>query len=538
MISLSSCCGYSGKQVDQTASGRPNTLAPFVDDTYIQEGRESPFGLDYIFPLVPEFRNPEIVRDFGEVVKVRWVDFSQVTWDTIEPKPPKNGNHVYDWSGLDEAVRQWEHYGVHIMITLKSSSRWGTITPSGKENVYLKGGLKLLTRGASYLPKPEHMQDYRDYIYNLVRRYDGDGIDDMPGLRFPILHYQIENEVTNEMNWGGSADEYGVFLKESYEAARKANSNVKIILAGLNYDSVYGFYDKNMDPLTRAFVEKNLTRVTPTMRKYVERSMQFTMRAMQFCSWYDIYDVRWPFYGYVVKSREFLDKFGCQGKEIWSAETYCNPPFLPKEPIIPNTTVIPYTAPSQSEEYIKIANRPGDKEFPKFSAWYRGLQAAYVVKECMPALQAGSKKIMMGYAVDAQSFLAGYPWSIMGLRSKTFNKLWPCAYSYKQLIEKLDGFRSCTRLQMPENVYVYECIVKGGKKVLVAFYDDHIAQNMDEPQGTTNVEIPFAGNDAKVTHVISELDQKEAKVDRIKVMGGKIKMDLTEYPVFIEPVIE
>jgi hypothetical protein len=104
------------------------------------------------------------------------------------------------------------------------------------------------------------------------------------------------------------------------------------------------------------------------------------------------------------------------------------------------------------------------------------------------------------------------------------------------LIRKLDGLVSCERLAMPDRVYVYACTVRNGRKVLVAFYDDHIAQNHDEPLGSTRIELRFAEQRARVTHIIKELDATEARVEQLETKAGKLELEITEYPIFIEPL--
>ena len=115
-----------------------------------------------------------------------------------------------------------------------------------------------------------------------------------------------------------------------------------------------------------------------------------------------------------------------------------------------------------------------DKEFDAVNRWYRGRQAAMVVKTAWSAAcrnEETDERLGAGFASAA----GAYPLAVGGYKSTTFDKLWPAAYTYKLLIEKLDGMTACRRLPMPEYVYVYECTVRGGRKVHVAFYDDHIA---------------------------------------------------------------
>ena len=253
-----------------------------------------------------------------------------------------------------------------------------------------------------------------------------------------------------------------------------------------------------------------------------------------FCRDYDILDARWPNYGIVAKSKELLREVGCPEKPVWSAEIYSGFPLI--EPLVlPNWTLQAWPTPSRSVEYMGILKNPNHAKFDEINAWYRGLQAAQVVKICMVALDAGSQKLMMGWAVDAQNFLAVSTFSHHGLYSITFNRFWPAGYTYGLTIRKLEGLSRIQRLPMPENVYVYQCTVKDGREVLVAFYDDHIAQNHDEPTGETAAELPLRAPWARITHIVTRIGQTEPEVVLSQVRDGKLSLRLTEYPVFIEP---
>ena len=204
--------------------------------------------------------------------------------------------------------------------------------------------------------------------------------------------------------------------------------------------------------------------------------------------------------------------------------------------ILPMTTLGPYPAPSRSLDYIRVTRSPKDKDFDAVNRWYRAGQAAMVVKLCLVGLNAGTKKLMNGWALDSQVPLAPYPLGVGGYKSTTFDKLWPAAYTYKLLIEKLDGITSCHRLPMPDYVYVYECAVRGGRKVLVAFLDDHVARNHDERAPMVTAAIPIGAARARVTHIVTELDQTEPRVETLDAPGGRLPLPLTAFPAFVEPL--
>jgi len=540
VVALGLCAGLAaGGQARAGEAAQPPRLVPpsptdgAAWQRYVQQGRESPFGLDYVFVLDPRFRKPEVARDLGGVVGVRWVNFAHVGWGQLEPKPPKAGKRSYDWATLDEGVRQWQQYGVHIMMSLRLHSPWGTAKPSGEEFTYLGGLLSWIPKGgADYLPKPEHAQDLRDFIAALVERYDGDGVADMPGLRFPILHYQVGNECYNELFWAGMVEEYGQCLREVAQSARRACPDVKIVLSGVGFEQLYGFYDREMDPRTRAYVESYLPKVGPKMRPFVKRGDEFCRRSIQFPD-YDILDVRWPYYGVIAAWRDALQRAGREDVEVWSAEMFAVLPLL-DQMILQYCTLQPYPTPSRSLEYIRVLRNPNDRSFAAINRWYRAMQAAMIPKYCMPALEAGSKRLMMGWALDAQTPLAPYPLGVDGLKSLTTDKLWPAAYTYKLLIEKLDGISACRRLTVPDTAYAYECLVRGGRKVIVAFCDDHIAQNHDEPTGTVAIAIPFDAPSARLTHIVAEPDETEPKVETLRPAAGRLRLTLTELPIFLE----
>ena len=149
----------------------------------------------------------------------------------------------------------------------------------------------------------------------------------MPGLLFPVLHYQVCNEAYNELFWAGTVEEYGAHLKEVTQAARRACTQVKIILSGVCFQPMDGFYDRQMDPRTQAYVDRLLPKTAPKMIPFLQRMDQFSRQSLR-CPDYDILDARWSLYGVVDRCREELQQAGRPNTEIWSAEIYTAHPLL------------------------------------------------------------------------------------------------------------------------------------------------------------------------------------------------------------------
>ncbi len=106
-------------------------------------------------------------------------------WDKIE-----TSQDVYDWSEADRTVKYWESRNQAILATLWPFAQWDqtrchaneakTQDPFGDQDVWLMSVC--------------HVESYQEWIGNVVERYDGDGIADMPGLTYPITHWEIAHE--------------------------------------------------------------------------------------------------------------------------------------------------------------------------------------------------------------------------------------------------------------------------------------------------------------------------------------------------------
>jgi len=83
---------------------------------------------------------------------------------------------------------------------------------------------------------PCSMEDYKTFLTKLVERYDGDGIEDMQGLKLPIKYWEVLNEP--EMKdayltfYKGTQEEYVQILKSSKEAIKSACPDCKIVQGG------------------------------------------------------------------------------------------------------------------------------------------------------------------------------------------------------------------------------------------------------------------------------------------------------------------
>jgi len=153
-------------------------------------------------------------------------------WGKIEPKRGE-----YDFSEADEVVQKAQSMGLNILATIWpyadwDQEEWGNIDRFVKK------------RDFPELPfsryKPYDMKAYKEFVKVLVERYDGDGIDDMPGLERPIKYWEVINEpstsITSKLEgksygfFKGDAKDYFEVLKVTYEAIKEADKDAKVLL--------------------------------------------------------------------------------------------------------------------------------------------------------------------------------------------------------------------------------------------------------------------------------------------------------------------
>jgi hypothetical protein len=88
---------------------------------------------------------------------------------------------------------------------------------------------------------PIDIPSYKEFVKAVVERYDGDGIDDMPGLMNPIRYWQVGNEPNLSHQLRSPRSDYATYQKITYEAIKEANPDAFVLMAG-----VAGFPDSYM----------------------------------------------------------------------------------------------------------------------------------------------------------------------------------------------------------------------------------------------------------------------------------------------------
>ncbi len=455
-----------------------------------EEGEDSIFGVGYA------------VKGYAKLVAqmgAKWVKIPSVAWGIVEPKPPKKGKHTYQWEHLDRLVKEYEDARLHIQIVIKASCPWGAKDFAPPPEPWRK----------SYPPKKEHWDDYYQFVYNLVERYDGDGYKDMPGLRYPIRYYEIESEAEHSIFWAGSVEEYNRLLKIAYKAAKHAHSETKIILSGINFGKLF---DEFPSP-------QELKQKIKHLSKRHKNALSFIRQSLSMGDYYDVIDYHYNrdytgAYGAINWIRQELAKYGYQ-KEIWAGDT----------------ASVPWITDKDNRDILLILLNPRHPRHQETVNWFRAEQAKLSVKKFIVAAELGIKKVILepirDFPKNAYKGWAKESWFLAGIFDKDKTPR-PVFYAYAQLTKKLKFFEKVERIPK-KGMYFYKISFSNKEPIYIAWCDE----GPQRIKLKTTEKSPYI----RVEKVITTSTQ-HPEVKIIKAKNTKFTLTLDDTPVFIEFIPE
>ena len=157
------------------------------------------------------------------------------TWGRIEKEPG-----IYDFSEMDNTVKIAQKNNIATLAELQPFADWDQAWDKNCK-----------AKEHEYLCKPKDMQAYKRFVAKTVERYDGDGEDDMPGLKIPIKYWQIINEPDIKEDpyvifFVGDENDYFEVLRESYLTIKDVCPDCKVLQgAAAAVESTFlSFWDK------------------------------------------------------------------------------------------------------------------------------------------------------------------------------------------------------------------------------------------------------------------------------------------------------
>ncbi len=165
-------------------------------------------GIEYSFP-----GQEAAFKDAG-ISGVKFYPENYTSWEKMQSSATAKIN----FSATDDMVKRYQNNGMtNITMGLRYDASWA--------------------KQSNGLPQAKYQTAYETWLSKVVERYDGDGVDDMVGLRAPITTYEIGTEFSTYVPASGA--DYAPFLAKSYQIAHQAFSNVKVAHAAFLTTNIF-----------------------------------------------------------------------------------------------------------------------------------------------------------------------------------------------------------------------------------------------------------------------------------------------------------
>ncbi|MFH1784979.1 MAG: hypothetical protein ABH842_00990 [Candidatus Micrarchaeota archaeon] len=456
------------------------------------------------------------VKDLG----MSWASLQpHAIWFQIEKEPG-----VYDWSKLDEEVKWLQE--IDADITIVHSYLYNSFDPAVRAQVAGKILEIMQERGSGNIgdafiafnreyngpetygltidpldPNDEKMPYLVNFVNACAERYDGDGIDDMPGLKYSVRVHHIVEEWHAE-----DPDEYLAFLKKLSPSIKQANPDAKIMIPGLympNFGRLYAYSEGYIDdPDAGVWKGIKFTRGqlnNSTALQNGKESWEKILRDGK--DYFDIVDLHL----YVEKEtfmegeieyvKDTMKKYGYE-KPIWCIEgggAFKNPADRPDDPA--------------GDSYFGTAT---DKE-----------DAEYVVKFHAMSAAMGLERQHWGIGGNQGGGYWTGPWYHMALRDTK-----PNYYTYKIMREKLGDFTIGDVDDLSfNNTRLFEFDVNGTEV--------YVAWNFNESEVETDLSSYLGSGTVEITYIVTEMNGNSPMIKNPdQKSANSVPLSIT--PVFIE----
>lgn len=457
---------------------------------------------------------------------------------------PEQGQ--YNWGPLDALILEYQQAGfTGLQLDLAALSPWA----SSRQPAIGDAG--------DPFPKTEFQEAYSAFIANTVERYDGDGVEDMPGLIYPILDYGIEREFTGF--WPGSADEYVQLLRIAYPAIKAAEPHANVLLAAL---LMVDIFDGNPDPVE---LNRRLSK-TPT---YIRKSVPEIQTILAACNSYDMVDFHSlgdyteipPTTAWI---RDQLDKNGCGQKPIWIGDAFPMSSLIGYGGLVPPTPFSPVN-PSNRDAVVAMLTKIADPGTPDYSTdrnWIYAETSTGLVKKIVISAGQGLRGINIGNLEDWKTGIVSVDKlavpmlgasMFMGLTNTSvtikkpggdlpfFGKEWsqarqasdlrPAFYALQLVIEKIGHFTSVSRVDLGAGVWAYQFATLSGA-VWVLWYDDGQLTLPGEQVSNQTVHLNFPTDNALLIWTPTQFGQSDLESQKMASLDGYLELTFNFSPTF------
>lgn len=537
IYSTSSLAGYRSEATARTFSidkteVAGNSLTPRQQSAVISQDRVR-FGMNMV-----HFK-PELFMDIG----VQFHNHKEVWWNHVQKNKPKHRND-YDWSILDKKIKEDQQAGFLSWLTVHSASSWA----SDQQKVKLFKN----THGKVHPPlQPQYYDEFEHFITQMVERYDGDGVRDMPGLRFSVNYYQLGQEYAQPgVWWSGSEKEYLEEWKVFVRAARAASKEVKIIANGIasamHIRKVVDRQFRFSPVLARGYIEKNSGQSIEGYKKKKSSLNQYGKKLAAVTSFitmvrnhpelYDIDDIRFYTYTKYEKGRikdelTFLKKLHLHNggeKPIFIGEGQGAHLFVSR---------FKPDGPPDTSTLLKVLKEDAGERLDSQVRTFEAQSASEMVKIHAQLFAHGADAFAWFTAYDylnvPERYARGHHWQanalVKVLSGYRVSYKKPSYYTYGLLTEKIGDFTHAEPLSEGP-LYVY----KFSKKSSLNSTHKAVYIVWRETVGVADLSLYLSGSQVRVSPIITELDSYKEPIRKQEIRYPVTSVPLSDIPVIIE----
>ena len=389
--------------------------------------------------------------------------------------------------------------------------------------------------------------------FAVVERYDGDGVDDMPGLVYPVYQFGLEREFTGF--WPGTADDHVRLLRIAYPAIHAADSDAQVLLIAILAADIF-----NGAP-DAAEIERRFQETPKACRNLSD--MQTVLSA---CDAYDVVDFHslGDYTEIPVTAawlREQVQAHGCD-KPLYIGDALsmsCLIGYGDPFEIVPPLTFAPATDAARDSviAVLQSVADPAKPDHDTATAWLQAEMARGLVKKIVVAAGEGIEGINLGNledwtlvnALDANAALVRSTGAaaFMGMMDTTLTARYAglplngsyaatskvrnpgdaraAFYALQLALDKIARLTTATKLDLGTDVWVYRFETPTGS-VWVVWYDDGALYLPGDPAPAKSVSLTVNSARIQVTTTPATADTPDA----VEMDGGTVSLTVDSTP--------
>ncbi len=472
------------------------------------------------------------------------VGVDNLTWNVVEPDPPDKGVHHYDWQVLDTAFRAVAEASQMLELTIRPVSDWGTIVPvdamTGDACCWMSPIKKDADSDTEAWGMTAH-EAWHSFVFNLVERYDGDGLDDAPGIdRKVIRHLMLGNEPEAPGHFflnGGSVGAYHQMLQATFDAAKTADPEILVVRGKSNFGNVF---DDAPDSAT-VLAERNRAGFIDSLLKSLDAGGEhYDLFGINFNDHHTGLEHITNWLSSEMSQRAFANPFLVADARTTlfsrdnSDDSAILPPRYPAEfmQILDDPSHAEYSARKKVQQADEV-RQSISKILWALATGQRAISLQPIIGPLDPEYSHGDKRYMWLYAGLFDPFVYETTGDLREARE-------PVYFAVKQLMDAVIGASSTVeKLQLGENVFAAK-LTRRDDDLLFLWHEDPFV--LDEAklvrrhqEITVDVRGVFADELVRVRSFVTELDSENQPVFRESLLTPANAVPIDEMPLMVEP---